>query len=97
MYLSETTAASSDPSSRFLSYDVKPKKHHIQKLHKAHTSAKQIRLFVSSTFLYVIFAFKLITRDMVEERAVLVSDVFPQIKKVCRQRNINFVYVGASV
>lgn len=36
----------------FLPYDVRPKKNHIQRIHKANSKARQIRLFVSSTFLY---------------------------------------------
>lgn len=104
-YISETDATAGESTNRFLPYDVKPKRRNIQCIRKANKEAKQIRLFVSSTFLYVVvflaiacqveFAYSdLYFRDMGEERALLVSDVFPQIKKICRQRNLNFVYVG---
>jgi hypothetical protein len=51
MYIAEGGAASGEASAQmFLPYDVKPKKGHIQRTHRANTKAKQLRLFVSSTF-----------------------------------------------
>ena len=43
---------------------------------------KTIRVFISSTF-----------RDMHEERDLLVQEVFPQIRRKCRERNLRLVDV----
>eukprot|EP01119_Soliformovum_irregulare_P018873 TRINITY_DN5873_c1_g1_i2.p1 TRINITY_DN5873_c1_g1~~TRINITY_DN5873_c1_g1_i2.p1 ORF type:complete len:679 (+),score=126.79 TRINITY_DN5873_c1_g1_i2:221-2038(+) len=46
------------------------------------TSKRELRLFISSTFL-----------DMSVERSLLVSQVFPQIQDLCSKRDIQFSYV----
>ena len=33
-------------------------------------------------------------RDMIEERNVLSKYIFPEVRRVCSERNINFVEVG---
>ena len=43
---------------------------------------RQVRVFVSSTF-----------RDMHEEREYLVKHVFPEIRRRCRERQVDFVDV----
>lgn len=65
-------------------YEAKPPIAAIeQAVHKRNRAKdRSIRLFVSSTF-----------KDMQAERNLLVKKVFPQVRKVCIERNVNFTEV----
>jgi tetratricopeptide (TPR) repeat protein len=46
------------------------------------TEDRQIRVFISSTF-----------RDMQEERDILIKTIFPQLRKLCDERAVNFIEI----
>lgn len=47
-----------------------------------HQPSRQIRVFISSTF-----------RDMQKERDILVKNIFPQLRKICEERNVTFTEI----
>lgn len=63
-------------------YPVKPSEASIASLCHKNRQERSFRLFISSTF-----------KDMKEERELLVKQVFPQIRRLCASRLVNFVYI----
>lgn len=88
-------------------YDIKPERQKIQQIFERNKKSRKIKLFVSSTFRFVPKTKKLFKhviidtkicydqwRDMQEERNLLVKNIFPELKRICAQRNVTFVYIG---
>jgi tetratricopeptide (TPR) repeat protein len=63
-------------------YDVKPDESLIVASCEKNSRARSVRLFLSSTF-----------KDMSKERELLVKKVFPEIRRLCASRFVNFVYI----
>lgn len=66
----------------FNSYEHRPVEKNIREVSSSFLQERRVRLFVSSTL-----------RDMKEERALLVQQVFPELKQFCRDRHVEFSYV----
>lgn len=65
-----------------VSYDISPSLASVRSLVDRNTQNRSLRLFISSTF-----------KDMKEERELLVKKIFPEIRRLCASRLVNFVYI----
>ena len=63
-------------------YDVKPPESLIASFAEKNRQSRSVRLFISSTF-----------KDMTKERELLVKKIFPEIRRLCASRLVNFVYI----
>jgi nephrocystin-3 len=63
-------------------YDEKPSEASIASIVEKNRQSRSIRLFISSTF-----------KDMPQERELLVKTIFPEIRRLCASRLVNFVYI----
>lgn len=61
---------------------MKPTEASIEALADKNRQNRSLRLFISSTF-----------KDMKEERELLVKQVFPEVRRLCASRLVNFVYI----
>lgn len=79
----EPAGAPAKPDSRTAASEAKaPEKRPAAGERKAGDGSRVIRVFISSTF-----------RDMREDRNLLMSKVWPELRRLCREREVEFVEV----
>lgn len=61
-------------------YSSKPEEVKIKETQETNLKIRTVRVFISSTFL-----------DMQEERSLLMKSVFPELRKICSQRGVDFI------
>jgi tetratricopeptide (TPR) repeat protein len=83
---SASRASGSEVTSKYVlggvEYLEKPSEAHVASIVEKNRQSRSLRLFISSTF-----------KDMTKERELLVKTVFPQIRRLCASRLVNFVYI----